>query len=163
MSAFSSLFSTRYLLNNPPTGFPGVFIDILTALLIVVMGVSIYVYINRRKLAGGVTPKRHLYRNVAQAGMWFSGTGLFILFFRYLQVDFLGMRLFTYIWFLCVVFYAGYLTNFISEKYPAQMSRFETGVLDKKYRAESKRRPAAAAATAASSGRSPMQRGKRRR
>lgn len=159
MTPFTSLFSTRYLTDNP-TGFPGIFFDIFTALLVVVMGVSIYVYVRRRKIAGGVTPKRHLYRNVAQAGMWFSGTGLFLALMRYVQMPYLGIRLLTYIWFLCLVFYIGWLTNYLSEQYPAAMSRFEEGVLDKKYRSASKRRTATATAAA---GRSPIQRGKRRR
>lgn len=160
MGPFTSLFSTRYLLDDP-TGFPGIFFDIFTALLIVVLAASIYVYINRRKLAGGVTPKRHLYRNVAQAGMWFSGTALFLAAMRYVQMPYLGKRLLIYIWFLALVLYLGYLTNYLSEHYPVAMRRFQEGVLDKKYRSGAKRRPATA--TAASAGRSPIQRGKRRR
>lgn len=158
MGPFTSLFSTRYLTDNP-SGYPGVFFDIFTGLLVVVMAVSIYVYIRRRKLAGGVTPKRHLYRNVAQAGMWFSGTGLFLAAMRYIQMPYLGMRLLTYVWLIALVIYAGYLTNYLSEHYPVAMSRFQEGVLDKKYRSAAKRRPAAVPAQA---GRSSIQRGKRR-
>lgn len=160
LSAFGSLFSARYLTDSP-SGLPGVFFDVYTGLLVLILLVSIYVYIRRRPLSRGVTPRRHLFRRVSQAGIWLSASGLFLALMRYLQVLYLDIRILSYLLILAAIGYCGYVAYYLSERYPVQLYQFEQVESDRRYRIASpkRRQPAPSGA----SGRSPIQRGKRKR
>lgn len=159
MSAFGSLFSSRYLTYDP-NGIPGVFFGIYTGLLAVGMLLSIYTYLKRRPLSQGVTPRRHLLRNTAQSFMWICGLGLFLALMRYLQVLYLDLRIFSYLLVLGAIAYCGYLTFYLSERYPISLYHFQQTEVDRRYRIMAKRRAQPAAAPA---GRSGIARGKRRK
>jgi len=156
VSAFGSVFS-----NLATTGFPGVFFDVYTGLLGLIFLVALFVYLRRRPLSRGVTPRRHLLRNVSQSVMWIAGVALFFCLMRYIELTYVDMRFYSYLAILLAICYCGYLTFFMSERYPVQRYQFDQLESGKRYRTQSSRRqPAAAAATP---GRSPIQRGKRRR
>ena len=159
LSAFTSLFSARYLTYDP-NGFPGVFFDIYTGFLVVLLLAGIYAYLRRRPLSRGVTPRRHLLRRVSQAAMWFAAIGLLLALFRYLQVLYLDIRILTYLLILAGIGYCGYLTYILSEEYPLAVRRFREGQLDRRYRATPKRKPAP---VVAGTSKPVIQRGKRRR
>lgn len=141
---------------------PGVWYDIYTGLLVLGLIAGAFVYIRRRPLSRGNTPRRHLYRNTSQSVMWICVTGLFFCLMRYVELPYLDMRFFSYLVVLGAIAYAGYLTFYLSERFPIQNYNFGQLEADKRYRAAAKRRPQPATATAAS-GRSNIQRGKRRR
>ena len=157
MSALGSLFSKL-----ATTGFPGVFFDIYTGILAVLFLGALFVYIRRRPLSKGFTPRRHLLRNVAQSVMWITGLGLFFAIMRYIGLTYVDMRFYSYVVILIGVAYVGYLVYQLSERYPVQKHNFLQLESRGRYKRDSSRRPAAAAAAAAG-GRSPIQRGKRRR
>ena len=155
MSAFGSIFS-----NLATSGFPGVFFDIYTGVLGLGFVVALYVYIRRRPLSRGITPRRHFLRRTAEAVMWISGVGLFFSLMRYVELTFVDMRFYSYLVVLLAVAYAGNVTYFLSERYPLQRYQFEQVAANRRYTGASGRRPSAAVAAPARSG---IQRGKRRR
>jgi hypothetical protein len=159
VSAFSSLFSTRYL-TDEPGGIPGVWFDIFTALLVVALIVAIYVYIRRRPLSRGVTPRRHVLRQISEWTMWICGIGLFFCLMRYVQLEYLDKRIFTYLVVLGAILAGGYLAYYLSERYPVRVYNFNQLGENRRYRTVAKRKPQAAVAPA---GRSGIQRGKKKR
>ena len=160
MSAFGSLFSTRYLTTDE-TQLPGVWFDVYTWLLALVFVVALYVYLRRRPLSRGVTPRRHFLRNTAQSLMWICGVALFFCVMRYVEFQYLDYRIFSYIVVLGAIAYAGYLVFFLSERYPIQVYNFQQLDAGRRYRTAPKRKAQPVVATA--TGRSTIQRGKRRR
>ncbi len=158
LSAFTSLFSARYLTYDP-NGFPGIFFDIYTGFLVLLLAAGIYTYVRRRPLSRGITPRRHLLRRLSQAAMWFAVTGLVLALFRYLQVLYLDIRILTYLLILGGIAYCGYLTYYLSEHHPLAVERHVQGQLDRRYRVTTKRKQPMAAQP-----RKPaIQRGKRNR
>lgn len=156
MSSFGSVFS-----NLGSTGFPWIYFHIYTGFLGVAFLAALFVYLKRRPLSRGVTPRRHLLRNVSQAVMWLSGTGLFFSLMRYIQLTYVDMRIYAYLVILLIITYAGYLTYFLSERYPTQRWQFEQLESGKRFKSERARRQPSPSAVPP--GRSPIQRGKRRR
>jgi hypothetical protein len=161
VSAFGSLFSSRYLTTDV-TEFPGVWFDIYTGLLVALFLGGLFVYLRRRPLSRGLTPRRHFLRNTAQSVMWIAGIGLFFCVMRFIELPYLDFRIFSYIVVLGGIAYLGYLTFFLSERYPSQVHSHRQLEADRRYRTAPKRRTQQPA-TAAATGRSGMQRGKRRR
>jgi hypothetical protein len=158
MNIFQSLWSTRYLLDDP-NGMPSIFFDVYTGLLGLLLIASVYAYLRRNRLARGVVPRRQLIRSAAKAGMWVASIGLFLALMRYLQVPYLDARVLTYLLLLSAIAYVGYLTYYLSERYPLLLSRYQQAAFERRYRVTAKRKPV----TAASVPRPALQRGKRRR
>lgn len=158
MDIFQNLWSTRYL-SDDPSGTPSAFFAVLTAFFALLMIASIIAYVRRRKLSRGITPRRHLIRNVAKAGMWISGTGLFLAIMRYVNFQYLDARWLMYALGLITIAYVGYVTFYLSERYSGAVRHFQQAELDRRYRATAKRKPAATPVQS----RPAVMRGKRRR
>jgi len=92
--------------------------------------------------------------------MWITGTGLFFSVMRYIGLTFVDMRFYSYLVLLLAISYIGWLTYFVSERYPLQRYQFEQVEANRRYSIQSgqARRTAPAAPK-----RSGIQRGKRRR
>lgn len=159
MSAFGSLFSGRYLTSDV-TQLPGVWFDVYTGILVLVLVASIFVYIRRRPLSRGLTPRRHFLRNTSQSLQWICGVGLFFCLLRYLEVEYVDFRIYSYLVVLGAILYIGFLTYFLSERYPLQVFNFQQLEAGRRYKPPVRRKPQVAAVA---SGRSAIQRGKRRR
>jgi hypothetical protein len=140
--------------------WPGPFYDAYTAILIVALLIAIVAYIRRRPLSRGVTPRRHLIRNTSQGVMYLAVVGLFFAVMRYLQIQWLDMRLWTYLVILSAIAYAGYVVYFISEKHPVAVYHFRRHSADQRYRVQGRQRSSTPSQPA---GRPATQRGKRRR
>jgi hypothetical protein len=157
VSALGSLFS-----NLATTGFPSVFYDIYTGILAVLFLAALFVYIRRRPLSKGFIPRRHLLRNVSQNVMWITGVGLFFALMRYVELTFVDMRFYSYFVILLAISYVGYLVFFLSERYPLLSWQFQQLEMNRKYKRDSQRRSSTASGQT-QTGRSAIQRGKRRR
>jgi uncharacterized iron-regulated membrane protein len=143
------------------TTLPGVWFDVYTGLLVAGLLAGLYVYLRRRPLSRGLTPRRHLLRATSQWVMWICAIGLFFGLMRYIEMPYLDKRIYSYLVIFGAIVYIGSLTRFLSEIYPVQVYNFDQHQSSQRYRSTSKRRPQPAAAPA--SGRPAIQRGKRRR
>jgi hypothetical protein len=155
VSAFGSIFD-----HMAAAGFPDVYFHIYTGLLGALFLAGVFVYVRRRALSRGIIPRRHLYRSIAEATMWITGVGLFFSLMRYIELPYMDMRLYSYLVLLLAILYAGRLTYTLSERYPLQRFQFDQLEANKRYKTPSNRRQPV---TTTASGRSSIQRGKRRR
>ena len=160
MSVLNYFFSSNYETGNP-TQEPGVLYGIYTALLIIALLAAIYVYVRRRPLSNGFAPRRHMLRIISQAVMYISVIALFFCVMRYTEILYLDIPLFSFLMILSVIAYIGWLTYYFSEKYPVAMYQAKQTEADKRYRPNRTRKPVAV--PVASTGKSPIARGKRKR
>jgi hypothetical protein len=131
-------FSSDYLFQTPP--FPGPFFTALTACLGLLFVASALVYWRRGKLAPDNPVRRRFIRRASKAGMWTSATALFLCLMRYLQIDYLAMPIWLYLWLLAMITVVAYFVYDLSEHYPVAVWQLQQSHVERRYRPAAKPR-----------------------
>lgn len=127
------IFDSNYLFTTPLES-PTLAFHLLTAAFALAFILSAILWLRRAKFAPQNPALRRFLRRVAVTGMWTSGIGLFLALCRYLQVDYIGMRIWMYLLFLYIIGEVGFFVYDYSERYPVAVWRLQEAAHERRYR-----------------------------